>query len=221
MSTVIISCKTLQNELEKACREVSCRYPVFWLEAGLHNVPAHLTEAIREQLAALPAADTVLLAMGFCGNALIGIHTGEFRMIVPRVDDCISLMLGSVARRQGIMREEPSYFLTKGWLDGETNIWRDYQYACRKYGERRGRAIYKTVLAPYKRLAVIDTGAYQMDAITPQTKKIAETLGLRHDVLMGDSSLLKQLLTGPWTEEKFLMIPPNATVGMMDLMKSY
>ena len=98
MTTAVIACKTMEDELNWAMERTGSDYPVFWLEQGLHNVPKKLLDAVQT---ALDAAGTerVLLAMGFCGNALVGLRVPAVELIVPRVDDCISLLLGSVKRR--------------------------------------------------------------------------------------------------------------------------
>lgn len=41
------------------------------------------------------AFDRILLATGFCGDSFCGLETRHTELIIPRTDDCISLLLGS------------------------------------------------------------------------------------------------------------------------------
>ena len=127
MKTIMIACKTIERELKKAIRDTGISYPCTWLESGLHNYPEKLREALQKTLDEISSeTERVILAFGYCGNAVNGLKTGNFQLILPRVDDCITLMLGSFKKRQEISAEAASYFLTKGWLDGERNIWAEY-----------------------------------------------------------------------------------------------
>ncbi len=110
MTAVIIACKTIEQELNAAMEQTGCDYPVVWLEPGLHDVPKKLHETLEAHLDTVRGYDTVLLAMGFCGNSVVGLHTHDFELVIPRRDDCISLLLGDT------QRPFAAVFLTEGWL---------------------------------------------------------------------------------------------------------
>ena len=218
MNTVILCCRTIESELQMAMEQAGVTYPCVWVESGLHNVPAHLTSRLQQELDALDGkADRILMGFGFCGNSVAGLTTGNHQLIIPRVDDCISLSLGSYHRRQELMREDGSYFLTQGWLKGERNIWVEYEYACKRYGKARARDIYHSMLCHYRRLLVVDTGAYDLDKILPTTEMIARELRLRHEVVPGSMDLFCRLLTGPWDADAFLTVEPHTTIQGSDL----
>ena len=218
MDTVMLCCRTIEAELKKAMEYTGISYPCVWVESGLHNVPAHLTNRLQQELNALDGeADRILLGFGFCGNAVTGLHTGDYQLIIPRVDDCITLALGSYRRRRELMQEESSYFLTQGWLQGERNIWVEYEYARKRYGEERAQRIYQSMLNHYHRLLVVDTGAYELPQILSNTEMIARELKLKHQVIAGSMDLFCRLLTGPWEADEFLVVPPHQTIAGKDL----
>lgn len=210
MKAVIISCKTIENELLSAMKDLNCEYRVLWLESGLHNVPKQLNARLQELLDNCREYDTVLLAMSFCGNSLIGLRTHDFQLVVPRCDDCITLLLGSPERRQEI---SATYFLTEGWLQGERNIWVEYENCIQKYGEKRGKKIFSVMLANYRNLALLDTGCFDKEKTEAETRKIAQELGLEYTEIKGTLQYIKELLSGCWPEQRFLRIPPNSVVS--------
>lgn len=209
MQTIIIACKTIEQELLTSIKETGCEAPVLWLESGLHNWPDKLRNRIQELLDQCQDYDTVLLAMSFCGNSVVGLKTHAFRLIIPRSDDCITLLLGSLSRRQ---EAKATYFLTEGWLKGELNLWKEYHNCLAKYGEKRGKLIFSTLLAHYKSLALVDTGCFDRKALEKQVQEIAAVLGLDYICLDGTLDHLKQLLTGPWTEDRFVLVEPRSIV---------
>lgn len=140
MKTYILACSTLQEELNDAMKQTNLDIPVIWLKSGLHNVPRKLNAALQEAInqAEGEGAEQILFAFGFCGNAMAGLASSTARLVIPRADDCITLLLGSFKRRQAIQSEQGTYFMTKGWLDGERNIWTEYRYVMERYGEETG-----------------------------------------------------------------------------------
>lgn len=216
MKTLIIACRTIADELNMVASGVGCKYPILLIESGLHLSPDLLKKRIQEELSRIANVERVLLAFGFCGNALLGITPLTFEIVFPRVDDCITLLLGSYGKRREISREMGTYFLTKGWLDYETNIWSDYQKTLIKYGKEKTDRLYKTILENYKRLAVIETGAFQLDSFLERTKYIARDLKLKHQVIPGTLSYIEKLLTGPWDED-FVIVGPGEAVTLEHL----
>lgn len=216
MRTVIIACKTLEDELNYAIKNTGIDYPIEWIESGLHNIPKNLNNYLQNILNDIKA-DRALVTMGFCGNSLIGIQTGAFELIVPRVDDCISLLIGSPKKRAQITNEHAAYFLTEGWMRGERNIWNEYTYSVDKYGEEIAKSIFDMMYAHYRTLGLLDSGVSSMQPLLESTKKIADTLKLEQKIIPASVSYIEQLITGPWTEDKFVVKASNSTVTANDL----
>ena len=66
------------------------------LEAQLHLSPERLKAALRVAVAEAdkPGA-TIVLGYGLCSNSVLGLKTEHATLVVPRVDDCIAMLLGS------------------------------------------------------------------------------------------------------------------------------
>ena len=216
MKTVIIACHTLKDELNSAIQEADCPFPVLWIESGLHLYTDTLNKRLQQELARITNVDRILLAFGYCGNSLLGLTSPHAQLVFPCVDDCISLLLGSQHARKKISEEMGTYYLTKGWLEFESNIWQEYQYAVKRYGEEKAERLFRQILNHYHRLAVIDTGAYEVADFLELTEKIAATLKLSHQIIPGSTSYLKKLLTGPWDDE-FVIVPPGEIVTLTHL----
>lgn len=205
MRKTVVACRTIERELRVAMDACAFAGETVWIESGLHNVPARLHERLQRALEECAPCDVVLLALGLCGNAVAGLQAGNFRMVLPRVEDCISLLLGGKDAERPI----DAYFLTQGWLDGERNIWREYEYCINKYGKHLGREIFDQMFRNYRTLMLLDTGCYDMAPACAQARQIAETLGLELSLRQGTLHLIQELLTGPWTQERFIVVEPG------------
>ncbi len=206
MSTIIVACKTMEDELGLLMKGPGPELPVFWIPSGLHNVPANLHTCLQQTLDGLPPADRVLLAMGSCGNSLVGIHCTA-PLIVPRADDCVSLLLGSA--QSHALSHKGVYFMTAGWLRGERNLMAEYEDLCRKYGKGRADRVFARMLLHFTDLALLDTGTFPLAPARAETQAMARRFSLGYREIPADLSFLRQLLTGPWPEDRFLCLEPG------------
>lgn len=218
MDYLIIGCRTLENELTAALPCCKGSYEIVWLNAQLHNVKEKLKNTVQEILDTASSYGHILMATGFCGNAIAGLESREIPLVIPRVDDCTSLLLGGYHKKQSWL---DSYFLTEGWLKGDANIWKEYQYSLKKYGKKQTASIFGMMFANYKRLALLDTGCYDLNAWMPQAQEIGDALSLSLTVAPASIEYLQLLLTGPWDEKRFLLLPPHTTVSYQDLSQIY
>ena len=214
MKTCIIACRTLEKELLSAMENTGCTYPIFRLEAGGHNLPEKRRREIQSVLDSCTDFDTVLLAMSLCGNLVAGLETGNFRLVVPRCDDCITLLLGSRDRR----REHPgTYFLTEGWLNGRDNLWAEYQRTEEKYGHNRAEKIFSGMFANYTQMAYVDTGCGEAKR---QVQSVADALDLEYTQIPGTLDWLEELLGSSWDDCRFLTLAPHSTLTLEDCLQT-
>ena len=219
MNELIIACKTIEKELEMALNIVNKKIDVIWLPSGLHNSTSKLHDKVQEELNKVGSQyGRVLLCLGYCGGYLNGLNIGNFEVIVPKVDDCISLLLGSMERRKEIMEKAGTLFLTQGWLDGERNIWAEYKYAVDEYGEDIADEIFELMLSGYKKLGILETGAYDFEKTFKESRIISETFNLELEKILASIEYIVDLINGPWDFERFKKIQPNSTINSEDVL---
>jgi hypothetical protein len=217
VKTVILACNTIRDEFEKAAFETGCDLPFKWVESGLHLKPESLRHRLQEELDCIDEADSVLLGFGYCGSAVKGLTSRNYELVIPRVDNCISLLLGFGENLELCSQSGGIYFLTKGWLEGELNILKEYQAVPARFGPEKTNRVYRTMLAHYQFLGLIDTGAYDLDALIPLVNEISSTRKLQTRVLPGSDQYLKRLLSDPWHEGEFIILPPNTLIELFHL----
>lgn len=218
MKPLIIGCRTLENELRASMKKCGVDYPVIWIEARLHNVKEKLNHSLQQIIDSAENCSEILFATGFCGNSVLNLKSRGVPLILPRVDDCTSLLFGSCSEK---LKWIDSYFLTEGWLKGEQNIWAEYNYAVEKYGAKRASRIFDMIFAHYNRVVLLDTGCYDLSGSFPKAQKIAEAFSLDCQVIPVLPEYLELLLTGPWDDRRFLTVPPHTSITSSNLTKLY
>ncbi len=216
MKAIALACETIADEVRLAAQQTDSLFPICWIESGMHNYPDKLRKYLQSEIDRIENVDYTLLLFGYCGNSLLGLVPHNNPLVIPRVDDCISLLLGGNERRNALNRKAMGYFLTRGWLSHENNLWNEYNYCIKKYGPERTRQIYHVMLHNYKKLNVIETGAYNLEELLPLTEEIARELALEHAVVEGTLDLLCRALQGDWNEQ-FIIIEPGHEVTLSSL----
>ena len=191
------------------------------LDFGLHTNPKSLKRALQNAIkSSAPDIETILLGYGLCSQAVVGLRSGSRTLIIPRVDDCIAIFLGSAAEYQKQYRSVPgTYYLTKGWIEFGDTPFSEYDILVKHYGEQIAQRIITQILKNYTRLAFINTGNNKLEHYRERARSMAERFGLRYEEIQGSDVIIKMMLYGPWNDE-FIIIPPGKTISFFDFRKN-
>jgi len=191
------------------------------LDFGLHTNPKSLKRALQNAInSSAPDIKTVLLGYGLCSQAVVGLRSGSRTLIIPRVDDCIAIFLGSAAEYQKQHRSVPgTYYLTKGWIEFGDTPFSEYDILVERYGEQIAQRIINKILKNYTRLAFINTGNNELEHYRDLARSLAEQFGLRYEEIEGSDVLIKKMIYRPWDDE-FIIIPPGKTISFFDFRKN-
>lgn len=183
------------------------------LDFGLHLRPEGLRKALQERIDAASAqAEVLLLGYGLCSMAVVGLQARQAHLVIPRVDDCIAIFLGSSAAYQEQARQEPgTYYLTKGWIEVGDTPFEEYHRLVERFGEARARRMIELMLKNYRRLAFINTGQYAIERYREYARRTAAAFGLNYEEIEGSPALVRKMVSGPWDDE-FVVVPPGQSV---------
>lgn len=212
----ILACRTIRDELQLAMKETGINYPVVYVDSGSYPGRESLHRSIQAEVDKINNADVILMVLGYCGNSLMEVKSSSCKIVIPRVNDCIALLLGSADERKKKSQEMNTYFFTQGWLEHEKNILREYERCMTLYGQERTLRVMKTMLGNYRRFMVINTGAYPLEAVVPKVRECARKLNMLHEIVPGSLRLLHKLLLGQWDEE-FIVLEPGQEITIEDI----
>lgn len=214
LHTKVVACATVIEEMLPLLPE-GMTYEI--LDFGLHLTPEKLRNTLQETIdAASFEADTIILGYGLCSMAVVGLKATKCTLVVPRVDDCIAIFLGShTAYKQQASQEPGTYYLTKGWIEVNDTPFAEYKRLTERYGLERADRIMKLMFKNYTRLAFIDTGHYEQERYREYARSMAKQFELRYEELIGSKALIKKMIYGPWDAD-FVIAHPGETIRYVD-----
>lgn len=224
----IIACPSVQPELEMLAAQAGSKIALRFLEMGLHE---RSTQALRTALQAAinetKNADAVALGYGLCNRGVIGLQARDLPVIIPRVHDCIGLLLGSRKRYVTELEKEPgSFFQSPGWLKAARDV-RQPEFTfnpnanlsrkrlVQRYGKEAAAYLmqqFEAFSRRYRRLAFIATPVPVIDKWERQAIDIATKQEWDYVRLDGDISWLQRLISGTWNDSEFLTVLPGQRV---------
>ena len=200
----------LENEIRMLIEKHDLQdLEVVWIKRGYHDKPEELGRIVQEEIRRVEksGADEILIAYGLCGNGALGWVSESARLVMPRFDDCINMILCPKKRTCRSLIETGRFYLTEGWCIDESSLGHMVDRAVERYGRKRGIRVKKQMLSSYHHITVIDTGCYELGPVKEYADRCAEMLGFVVDITEGSTHVLEKLLAGPWDEDILIKEP--------------
>lgn len=222
----IITCAVLEIEIQHFAKDLPHVVRTEILEQGLHNEPPKLRERLQEAIDRVESscdADAIVLGYGLCSRGTEGARTSRASLVIPRAHDCITILLGSKERYAEYVKQHPgTYWYSPGWNKhhippGKERYERLLAQYREKYGEENAEYLMESEQAwfkTYDRATYVHLGVGNSEGDVRFTRSCAEWLRWSFDEQEGSPQLLRDLLSGPWDDERFLVCPPGQTFRM-------
>jgi hypothetical protein len=140
-----------------------------------------------------------------------GLKSKHHTLIIPRVHDCISLLLGSRKQYDSEFNQFPgTYYLSKGWIRQKGDPLSSYLRYRERYGEETANWAIQEEYKNYQRIVFIRTVGNCEEEIH-YSKEVADFLKLKFNETDGSLEYFRKLLQGEWDKE-FLVIPPGKPI---------
>jgi hypothetical protein len=210
---MLIACGSIRPELE-ALRADEQELTVRYMPQALHRSPERLNRELQEALAEVPDQTLAVLGYGLCANGVVGLQAPAGGLVIPRVHDCVALLLGSGAAYEQAFRVRPgTYYLTQGWIEARKDplgmLEDDY---IPRVGEKDAIWALHEEFKHYTHLALIQTPAGVPAALRQRARKNASYLRKEYLEVHGGAHFFERILRGPYEPPDFLRLAPGETV---------
>ncbi len=214
---VVLGCSSLELYIAAAQDAAGTDHPVVLMDRVYHSEPADMRAHLLAALDDLPEGVTVLAAMGFCGGSWDQVVCPR-TVVLPHVDDCISLLMHT-AETRGVDLKEPGHFYLVNDTQRELAPETIYEHLKEKYGPENGRYIFEDWFRNYTSVDVVDTGinACHTPEYMDMAARNARLIGAEWRYVPGSNILLEKLLRGDWDED-FRIFRPGEKITALDFL---
>lgn len=209
MKSKVFACYTLADEFQKI---LPPEIDLELLPYGLHREPQKLQVELQQRIDADIEHDTLLFGYGLCSYGVVNLHSERHTLVIPRVHDCISILMGA---RQIYDREfekcPGSIYLSKGWIDQGAEPLAEFKRYAETYGEENAQWMIDAQYSNYQRVVFIDTGVGNSEELAKYSSEVAKYIKVDYQKQLGSWRLIQKLIQGDWDEE-FVVNPPGRMV---------
>lgn len=234
MRLKLIGCQVLTRELQVVAPRSPHSVELEVLTMGLHDLGAGMRSHLQQRIDAADGHgyDALLLAYGLCGRGTEGLRARATQLVLPRVHDCIGILMGDRRKYEAYFHGHPGvYYRSPGWIEFQApGQWLQPAQAASKntlgerrtreelvaqYGQENGNYLFEQFSAyrrHYSGLTYISTGVASDHRCRALARAEAGREGWTFDEVRGSLSLLGRMVNGQWDRADFLAVPPGASV---------
>lgn len=231
----LLACKALYRECSLLSAKSKNYIDATYLQQGLHDTPSLLHDALQAEIDRIDKGkdlysckprfdkdfDAIILGYGLCSNAIVGLSSKKYDIVVPRCDDCIALFLGSYEKyRKYFDAHSGTYWYNPSWIENAYTPSKENDEALikeytEKYGEDNAKYIMEMehTAKNYSRCAYVEWDELNFPEYIAYTKDAADYFGWEFDLVGGNSALLSDLFEGNWRKEHFLVVPAGKKIA--------
>ena len=237
MKNLAIVCDVMKNESEEFKKHNYANLDCVYMEQHLHDTPDIMRVKLQEEIDKVgDEYKNIILIYGQCSNGVVGLKSDKHEIIIPKVDDCISLFLGSKERYMEVFKKDPAtYYLCKGWIeygsdpyraylvwtDQEDKIPKEWFRAKERYGKKydkpMARLLITELLKNYKKVILINNNDidkihrdYAEDMVAFMSDILEKDIELKE--IKGSSRLFQMLIDGSWDNDEVIRIKPGQKI---------
>jgi hypothetical protein len=221
MKVVLLACEVMRDLARPHLDDAAI--DTIYMDSGLHETPKRMAPALQEELDAIEEPSLVLVGYGLCGTGLVGLEAGRHTLVIPRMHDCIAILLGSHREYMRAISENPgTYYLTKGWLEAGTDPLREYESYVERYGEKTADMVMDTMYRNYTQICLVSHSEEDLAANRERAQAVGafckERWGMEYSERIGSDALIAKLLNAPrhldLLGDEFVVIAPGGRVAM-------
>ena len=232
MHAKLIACEVFAREICFCMAATPNVIDVEFTAIASHDRPQTMRTMLQDKIDAADLCgrdyDAVLLCLGLCGNATVGLKSRSTQLVIPRAHDCATILLGSKKLFRKHFEHMPSQpYTSRGHMERNSecdvrSLWtkdavtQKAEYA-KRYGEDNASAIYD-VMNPHvghgkgSKVVYIDITQTRSDECIAAAQDKATRDGADFVRLKGSLHLIRNLMSGNWYPEDFLVVKPGKMI---------
>ncbi len=212
---VLIACRMVEDAISKAVRELNSDISIVWIERGLHETPKVLHDILQREIDRHQDVEEILLSYGLCGCSTRGLVSHGTRLVMPRFDDCVNIMLFTGERCARALTQTGRMYLTREWTEDDKSVLGQIGRIRNEFEPEMAETVICSIYGGYSGIDVIDSGCYDTSLTLEYASRAAEELGISADTVKGSADIFFRLISGDY-DSNILVKQPGEAIEIRD-----
>ncbi|MBQ4467273.1 MAG: DUF1638 domain-containing protein [Firmicutes bacterium] len=220
-NTVILACTSLKDYVDEAQKRLGTNIKAIYVSRLYHRDPKEMREHILEKLDNLPeGTENVLVCMGYCGGSWEGVAKNSCRIVLPRIDDCVSLVMQLTDEPKSNLKED-KHFYVRDKDPSKESIKAIFEHMAnaQNLDQETREKYHKHWQDMYEEIDIIDTpiNDARSQEYYDKVKVDADWLDARLEYVMGGTHMIEKLIKGDW-DDQFLVLEPGEPATKAEML---
>ena len=231
----LIGCKVFEREIASVSYNCKNMLDVSLIRQSVHEKPKQLHALLQEEIDRIDRNednhsqnteivdyDAILLTYGLCTGVSMGLKSEKYPIVIPRVHDCVAMLMGSREMYKDYYFKNPGTFYSScgftelAYFKNEEQEQRAMEKCLRRYKgnqklAEKAYAMEKSFTENYERISFIRWPSLNFPEYEERNRLDAQKRGWQFEILPGSDTILRKLVDGDWDEDLFLVVPPGRT----------
>ena len=206
---LLLSCKSLQRELEQVIAATKFDGEVHFLSERLHASPPTMHATLQSYIDNNKDAEKIIICVSGCGKSTVGLKATTADLILPRTMDCIDILLTGT----GIQRPQGAIFMTQSWMNFTKAMDICHEKMIAKMGYDAAAELLRKIYHGFEDFYIIDTGTYDTREVENYITPLVKILDGQLHYLPGKFQVLYKMLGGNYDQD-VIQIPRGGQLSI-------
>ncbi len=212
MRTLILSCLTLEGEMNNFLQKYNSTVEVRFLPARLHSDMQDIRPLLQKIIDENKTFDRIVILLSGCGGSTAGLVASTAELVIPKTHDCIDILLsdekGKVAQRDSM-----GIYMTGSWYEYhmQTLLNADKQIA--ELGYEKAAEKLRGIFKKFIRFYIIDTGVFDVEKVKAGLASLLKILDGTLTIFPGKCGILQKVAKAEITPDCFYITPKGGVTG--------
>lgn len=212
METLILSCPTLEGELNNSLKKYNSSAQVRYLPSRLHSDMKEILPYLQNILDNLSGVDRVVLLLTGCGGSTKGLVFRQGELVIPKTHDCLDILLSQNENCQVKNRDPNGIYMTGSWYEYHMKTLLNADAQVKKLGYDRASELLRGIFKTFNQFYIIDTGCYDINTVRQGLKTLVEILNGEIHIIKGEYGFLKKIAKNEITPNLFHILSAGTPV---------
>ena len=212
MPTLILSCPTLEQELNHALKLHNSSATVQYLPARLHSDMQDIRPTLQKIIDENTTFDQIVILLSGCGGSTAGLFARTAKIIIPKTHDCLDILLAD-ENCQITNRNPDGIYMTGSWYKYHMQTLLNANKLIDEIGYEKAAEKLRNIFKTLNKFYIIDTGVFDVEEIKMGLTSLIKILDGTLKILPGKYGFLQKVAIGEMTKENFYITPKGEVTG--------
>lgn len=207
MQILILSCPTLEQELNSILQEHQSTAKVKYLPASLHSDMQNIHPTLQKIIDENKTFNRIVILLSGCGGSTAGLIASTAELVIPKTHDCLDILLSERETCEIKNRDPQGIYMTGSWYKYHMQTLLNADKLIAEIGYGQAAEKLKNIFGKLNKFYIIDTGVFETAEVEKGLASLIKILNGTLKIFPGKCGILHKVAEEKITKDNFYITP--------------